>query len=184
MGEALANGLDSALFSTAAATTARPAGLFAGVAAIPATAGGGVAALIGDVTALLDAVIAAGGGANVIFVMNPSRATRLALLASAPLPHQILTSRAMAPGSIAAIEAGAFVSGLGTAPRIESSTESAIHFEDTTPLAIATAGSPNTVAAPVRSAWQSDLTVIRLIQPVAWGVRGTGLVQLVTGVTW
>jgi hypothetical protein len=57
-------------------------------------------------------------------------------------------------------------------------------MEDTTPLAIGTAGTPATVAAPTRSFWQTDTLGIRMIMQMNWALRRTGMVQYITGVTW
>ena len=55
------------------------------------------------------------------------------------------------------------MSGFGAEPEITASEEGLIlHMEDTAPLAICTAGSPNTVAAPARSLWQTDCIAVRL----------------------
>src|SRR6516165_4820507 len=48
--------IDTVLIDANPATTIRPAGLLNGVAATTATAGGGLAAFIGDITALIGAV--------------------------------------------------------------------------------------------------------------------------------
>jgi hypothetical protein len=57
-------------------------------------------------------------------------------------------------------------------------------MEDTTPLDIGTAGSPATVAAPVKSMWQTDSLALRLILPTNWTIRRAGVVAWVAGVTW
>ena len=59
-----------------------------------------------------------------------------------------------------------------------------LHMEDTTPLAIGTVGSPNTVAAPVRSLWQTDTVGIRMIQPMNWTLRRSGVLAWTQSVTW
>jgi hypothetical protein len=69
-------------------------------------------------------------------------------------------------------------------PRFEESNQATVHMEDTTPLPIGTPGSPNVIAAPVRSLWQSDSVGVRLIMDVSWGLRATNSVAFVSGVTW
>jgi hypothetical protein len=49
------------------------------------------------------------------------------------------------------VDAADFFTASGDEPRFDVSDQATLHMEDTTPLAIGTAGSPNTVAAPVRS---------------------------------
>ena len=58
-----------------------------------------------------------------------------------------------------------------------------MHFEDTTPLPIGTPGSPTTVAAPTRSAFQQDLVVIRVRARCAWAAL-PGAVQVINSVGW
>jgi Phage capsid family len=65
--------LDSAILSaTAASPGLRPAGILAAATAIPGTTGGGANAIAADVTALLDALSAAGAGRDVVFIGSPS----------------------------------------------------------------------------------------------------------------
>jgi hypothetical protein len=55
---------------------------------------------------------------------------------------------------------------------------------DTVPSALSAVGSPNTVAAPMRSAFQSDVTALRSILPIDWALRRAGAVAVVNGTTW
>ena len=68
--------IDSVLLDATAATTTRPAGLRAGVAATTATAGGGIAAVIGDIRALTGALITGTNGnmRSPVWIMNPADA--------------------------------------------------------------------------------------------------------------
>jgi hypothetical protein len=56
-------------------------------------------------------------------------------------------------------------------------------MESTSPQPIGSVGSPPTVAAPTRSAFQTDTILIRLIMPAAWALRAPA-VAWVQGVTW
>ena len=64
-------------------------------------------------------------------------------------------------------------------PQFVSSFDALIHEEDTAPQSIATP--PATVAAPVRSIWQTDVIAVRMIWPCSWSTRRSGAVALVTG---
>jgi hypothetical protein len=64
LGEQAAISLDAVLFDNVAADTTRSVGLLAGVVPIGATAGGGTAAMVGDVALLADAIGTAGGDPN------------------------------------------------------------------------------------------------------------------------
>jgi hypothetical protein len=182
--EDLAASLDASLFSATAASSSRPAGILAGVGALAATAGGGVGAMNSDLEKLAAAIGAAGGDiGNTVFVAAPGQAFA-AGLQPRTVNLNIWPSRVLTAGTIIAINASAFISGFGSTPRVEASTEAIFHAEDTSPLAIGTAGAPNTVAAPVRSAWQSDVILIRAILSAAWTMRSTGQVQFITSTTW
>ena len=63
----------------------------------------------------------------------------------------VLPTLGVAPGTIIGLDPAALVSAYGTEPEFQSSKETVIHYEDTTPLDIGTAGTPATVAAPSQS---------------------------------
>jgi hypothetical protein len=182
--EDCAASLDASLFSATAASSTRPAGLLAGVSGLTATTGGGPSALNSDLEKLAAAIAAAGGDVdNVVFIASPAQAFASGLQSRAA-DLKIWPSRALAAGTIVAVNAAAFVSGFGSTPRIEASMEATFHAEDTSPLPISTAGSPNTVAAPVRSGYQTDTILIRAILFAAWTMRSSGQVQFITSATW
>lgn len=62
--------LDASLISSAVGSTHRPAGLLQGYSALTPTAGGGVNAVIGDVTALANALTVNNMGGNPILIIN------------------------------------------------------------------------------------------------------------------
>jgi cytosine/adenosine deaminase-related metal-dependent hydrolase len=43
---------------------------------------------------------------------------------------------------------------------------------------------PNTIAAPVRSLWQTDCIGVRMLLDVNWGLRRTGVVAWTQTMTW
>jgi hypothetical protein len=57
-------------------------------------------------------------------------------------------------------------------------------MEDTSPAQIGTAGAPNVVAAPVQSMFQTDALALRMILPMSWAMRRTGVLVERTAVTW
>src|SRR5262249_22617751 len=77
--------VDTILIDSNAATAIRPPGLLNGVAATTATAGGGIAALIGDITALLGALTTNtyGNVRSPAFLVNPTDMLRASLLQAA-----------------------------------------------------------------------------------------------------
>jgi hypothetical protein len=185
MEDAAAKALDSSIFSTVAVSAVQPAGILNGVTPITATAGGGTAAMVSDIGNLFGAIGDAGGGQDVLIFANARQAVTLQLQAGPGFDgSRVIATNVLAAGIIVAVDAAAFASGFGAGPRIDVSENAAIHLDDSAPLPIGTAGSPNTVAAPVRSAFQSDTHVLKLVIQAAWTTRLSGAVQYVTGATW
>jgi hypothetical protein len=183
MDDAAAHALDAAVFSTAAGSTSRPAGLLNGVTARTATAGGGVAAVAGDAKKLVDAIGINGGGTDIAFYMNPGQAVALSIYAPG-FAYPVIGAPVLAPGTVVAIDRRGIASGFSDLPDVTVSRDATVHFESATPTDISIPGSPPTVAGSVRSAFQSDLTILRLILPCAWTRLLPGMVQFVTGATW
>jgi hypothetical protein len=194
--------IDTVLLDTNAATAIRPAGLRNGVAALTATAGGGFTALVGDIKQLSGALLTATNGniRQMVFIMNPQQALSIAFTQPAvpgglfPFANEIANNRlagraviqsgTVPLGVVIAVDAADFVSVNGENPRFEISDQATLHMEDTTPLAIGTAGSPNSVAAPVRSLFQTDSMALRMILPMNWALRRTGIMAWTENVTW
>ncbi len=186
--------LDTLLIDATAGTTVRPAGLIAGVAAITATAGGGYAAILGDLKKLTAPFYAANAGTRLVMLINPAQALDMMM---APGPGNagfgwlnqftdrltIIESTVVPAGNVYMIEAEDFVSVIGV-PEFEISEEATLHIEDTSPAHISATGTPNVVAAPVESMFQTNQLALRLIMTVTWAMRRTGMVQWMTGVNW
>jgi len=174
-------GLDLGYFSAAAGSATVHAGLLAGLTAITGTAGGTEAAFLADIAALL-AVVAPNSSGNIVFVTGQFAAAKIA----AKFPDfkmPVFPSQAVADTRIIAVDAGVLVHSFGGFD-VDISTEAVVHLEDTSPLAIGTAGAPNTVAAPVRSLFQTDSIGIRITGRVAFAARKTNAVAFVDGTTW
>ena len=194
--------IDSVLLDATAATTTRPAGLKAGVAATTATAAGGIAALIGDIRGLTSALITGTNGnmRSPVWIMNPGDVLAASLLPAtagggefpfkAELTggtlqgYPVIQSSNVTADTMLLVDAADFVSVTGDTPRFDVSDQATIHMEDTTPLAISTVGSPATVAAPVRSLWQTDCIGVRMLLDINWGLRRTGVVAWTQTMTW
>jgi HK97 family phage prohead protease/HK97 family phage major capsid protein len=193
--------LDSVLLDANPATTVRPAGILNGVSGLTPTAGGGFAALTGDIKAISGALLTGtkGNVRNPVWLMNPQQINS-ALYVAAPgagvFPYRseiqagqlggwpVIDSGTVPLGTVIAIDAADFVAVGGDAPRFEISDQATLHMEDTTPLDIGTVGAPATVAAPVKSMWQTDSLALRLILPINWTIRRAGVVAWSAGVTW
>ena len=194
--------IDSVLLDNNPATLVRPAGLRNGVAGLTPTAGGGFNALVGDLKQLTGAILTATNGniRNMVFIMNPQQALSIAYI-QPPVPgglfpfaadinagrlngRPVIQSGTVPLGTVLCLDAADFVSVSGDTPRFEISDQATLHMEDTAPEQIGTAGTPPVVAAPAMSMFQTDSLALRLILPMNWVVRRTGVVAWVAGVTW
>jgi hypothetical protein len=182
MEDASARALDSAVFSTAAASAVRPAGILAGLTPITATSGGGAPAMATDVKNLIGALADAGGGTSVMLFANPRQAVMIQLLAGASFNIEVVPTPALAAGTVVAVEVDAIASGFSGLPQVDVSKEATIHWENSAPLHIGSAGP--TVASPVRSGWQQNLLALRLILRCSWTIRTPGAVQVINSTTW
>jgi HK97 family phage prohead protease/HK97 family phage major capsid protein len=192
--------VDSVLLDANAATNVRPAGLRNGVSTLTPTAGGGFAAIVGDVKLLVGALTTStlGNLRNPVWLMSPMLELGLRLTVAPntgvfPFAAEInagtfagfpvIVSPNVTADTLFLVDAADLVSASGE-PRFDVSDSATVHMEDTTPLAISSSGTPNTVAAPVRSFWQTDTLGIRMIMPLNWAMRRTGMVAYITGTTW
>ena len=98
--------------------------------------------------------------------------------------YPVIVSNNVTADQMLLVDADDFVSVTGDSPSFNVSDSATVHMEDTTPLAIGTAGSPATVAAPTRSFWQTDCIGIRMIMDVTWGLKRTGTVAWTETMTW
>ena len=192
--------LDAYLIDNVAASTGvRPAGLLNGVTPITASAATPpAAAMVADLKALVGALIAAGGGRNVAIIINPAQALSMGTVttttgdflfnnaqeAGSKFNARVIVSASCPAGRVIAVDAADFATAQGDAPRFAVSTDATLHEEDTTPLALGTTGSPNVVAAPMRSLFQTDAVAVRMSMYVTWGMRRTGMVQTIASVIW
>jgi HK97 family phage major capsid protein/HK97 family phage prohead protease len=192
--------LDAILLDANPATAIRPPGILNGVSGLTPTAGGGFAALVGDIKALTGALLTGtlGNVRNPRWLMNPQQANSIGLVAAPgagvfPFREEIsqgrlsgwpvIVSGTVPAGTVIVIDAADFVS-VAEGPRFEISDQATLHMEDTTPTDISTAGTPAVVAFPAKSMFQTDSMALRLIMPMNWVIRRTGTVAWVAGVTW
>jgi HK97 family phage major capsid protein len=195
--------IDTVLLDATAATTTRPAGLRAGVSATTATAGGGIAGLIGDIRGLTSALITGTNGnlRSPVWIMNPADVLAASLLpatagggefpfktelAGGTLQgYPIIQSSNVAADMMFLVDAADFVSVTGDTPRFDVSDTATVHQEDTTPLQISTgAQGSGVLATPVRSLWQTDCIGVRMLLDLNWGLRRTGVIAWTQTMTW
>lgn len=192
--------IDTVLLDATAASSIRPAGIRNGVTVTTATSGGGIAALTGDAKNLMGALLTATNG-NVrapVWIMNPAQALAISLTANAGgdfvfaaamndgtfLGYPVIQSPTVTAGMLILVDAADFVSVEGDEPMFDVSDQATLHMEDTSPAAIGTTGTPNVVAAPVRSLWQTDSLALRMILPMNWTLRRSGVLAWTQSVTW
>lgn len=184
MRDAAGNSLDAAVFSTAAATAIAPAGLLNGVAPIAAAdigmPGDGMTK---DLAALAGAISDAGGGSSVLYFANPRQETVIRFRAP-EFAQSVVPAPRLAPGTVVAIETQGIASAFGGLPEVDIGRVPVIHYEDAAPQQIGTPGSPNLVAAPALSGYQTMMLALRLILDCAWAKRMKGAVQVINGVQW
>jgi hypothetical protein len=179
LSEALALALDLKMFSADAATAAAPAGLLNGltpIAAAPITGQSTLAAAAGDVAAIVKAIAAAGGGANVVFVASPAQATSLNFFRG-PFSPSAWPSAAVPDKTVIGIEAQSFVSGFGSTPEFDMTEGSVVHMEDTSPGAVV-------ASSPTRSLWQTECVGLKATLKGSWAMRTPGHVAFVSGTNW
>jgi hypothetical protein len=191
--------VDSVLIDANPATVVRPPGLLNGVAALTATAGGGIAGIIGDIKGLIGALVAAtyGNVRSPVWLMNPGDVLGASLIVSSmgtfPFRDEIkagmlnnipIIDSAVVPSkTMILVDAADFVVVGGEAPRMDMSDQATLHMEDTAPLDLVS-GSPGTVASPQRSLFQTDSLALRMILPLNWVQRRAGTISWVSGITW
>jgi HK97 family phage major capsid protein len=192
--------IDTVLLDTNAATVIRPAGLRNGVTGVTAATGGGFNALVADLKALVGALITSSGG-NIrqpVWIMNPVQALSISLTQNAAgdfpfaadlragtlLGYPVAQSATVTNGTVALVDAADFFAATGDEPRFEVSDQAVLHMEDTAPQALSTTGTPNVVAAPLRSMFQTDSLALRMIMDLNWTMRRAGMVAFVTAVSW
>jgi HK97 family phage major capsid protein len=192
--------VDTVLIDANPATVIRPAGLLNGIAALTATAGGGLTALTGDLKLLIGA-LTAGTYGNVrapAWLLNPGNVLNAALT-SAPntgiFPFRdeiargtlatipIIDSTTVPLNTMILVDAADFVVVDGGAPRFEISDQATLHLEDTNPQDLVT-GSPGVVATPQKSLFQTDSIALRMVWPLNWLQRRAGTIAWTSSVTW
>jgi len=188
LADATTKAIDAKVFSADAATAVAPAGLLDGVVAIPAASGtppnpdilmgediGALAAALGDTDYDPD---------SMVIIASPAQAVRLRMFTAGSFTNPIISTTAIADGTVIGIAPGGVAVGYSGAPEVETSQEALLHFEDVNPLQISSgAQGSGVLATPTRSAWQTDCIVIKVRARTAWA-KLPGSVQLITGVGW
>jgi hypothetical protein len=177
----IAGSIDGALSSTNAATAIASPGLLSGLTPITASTAGGVEAVAEDLGHLAETIALAGINPDNMVVITLPYLMRVAQTLALRLP-EMMSSPTLTGGQVIAIVPEGLAVGTDSgAVAIDLSPAAEIHFEDTTPAEIVS--TPGAVAAPVRSAFQTDLIVVRLRASATWIVH-PGAVAFMTGAAW
>jgi len=172
-------------FSTTAASEIRSAGILADVVPITASAATGFDAMVEDIKNLAGAIAEAGGDSDRMMIFAaPRQAMSLKLSAGLKFNHTVIATNALDDGTVVGLDPNGIACGYSGVPEISLAREAVAHFEDTTPLALSAVGTPNTVAAPLLSAWQQNLLFIKMKTNLCWQVLVPGIVQVVNDVVW
>jgi hypothetical protein len=175
--------VDAVLFDAKPANDVRPAGLLNGVAPIaPSTATKKFDAMVEDLSTLAAQLTHVGG--RICYIMSPDRAINLRLRAHCALAEfravDALASAAVPSDVVIAVAADALVSVMDSLPDIRSTINATIHME-TAPLPISTPGTPPTMAAPIRSLWQTNSIGLHLRFDLDWALRTPTAVAWIQG---
>lgn len=187
--------LDSLLIDTTAGSATRPAGLRYGVSPVASGyAGGDYKAFLEDMKALLAPFDTANAGRSLALLMNPAQARAIRMMegpnsSGFGWANQFLAdfrqvvSTSITSGIVIAVDTADFVTSTGDTPMFETSDQATIHMEDS-PAPLSAVDTPNTVAAPIRSMFQTNSVALKMTLDVTWAMRRSGMVQWVNGTSW
>lgn len=184
--------LDGLLLDATAGSTTRPAGLLNGVSAAASGVGGGdYLAVLEDIAALMAPFDTANAGRNLVLIMHPAQARKLAMM---PGPDgtfgwadrfmsqfTVLTSTSATANRLIAIDAEDFCAATGDTPMFDVSEQATLHMSDAPGEIVTAAGSVND---PIRSMWQTNSIALRMVMNLTWKMRRTGMVQWIDGTSW
>ncbi|WP_157158110.1 MULTISPECIES: phage major capsid protein [Bradyrhizobium] len=181
--ESLGLAFDAAMFSNSVGNSIRPPGLLLGITPIAhSTATSPQDAMIADIKALVSAVAPIAGNGEVVLVAATDQAVALRLRQSREV-YPVLASAALAAGTVIAIAPSGLASAIDPVPRFEIASEGALVMDDAAGQ-LSMVGTPNVVAAPARSLFQTDTLALRVILQISWGLRSSLAIAYMTGVAW
>lgn len=170
--------LDTILLDATASSATRPAGLRSGAVAVT-PAGAGAGAMATDVGNLIAAISPA---TRIAILANPKQAAALSFAAAAP-SFTVMAAATVAAARVIAVDLDSLLAASWGPPGFEVSNSATIH-EDDVPAAIGVVGSPNVIAAPTRSLFQSDAGAVRMIWRLCWATTRSNAVAVADPVVW
>lgn len=158
-----------------------PAGLLNGVTPIPSTG-----SAEGDISALIAALEALGGGYKPVLVTNPAQLPGLSALFvnGTPLADyvEVVATPGIPVGQLVLLDAAFFSTLAGGSPEFDQTFEALLHMEQTSPQPIVAGG---VMAAPAMSLWQQDASATRLLIDVGWAWQSTTpLIAAIVDADW
>ena len=177
--------IDAAVFSTAAASTAKSAGILHGLTALGgSTAGGGFDACGQDLGTLAADVASRGGGRVIAFVASPQQATQIRfwaggqfdLVPGGDTTLPVSSSAVLPDGTVIGIEPASLAYSFG-APTFSITKIAALQLDD------APANTAIMTGTPVKSMWQIDAMALKM---TLWGdfCMRAPHVSFLQGVAW
>lgn len=178
-------GFDALLFDNVAASATRPAGLKNGIAAITADAGSGEVAMANDLANLAGAV-APISATNIVFICSPEQYVKLMLRKPSDFAFPVLCSSALPDGQVACLGLDAIAFAGSGEPQFTVSRQATVAMRDTAdvPATLSTVGTPNAIAAPIVSAFQSDLIMLKFVANLDWALRDPSGFAWLSGANW
>ena len=131
---------------------------------------------------MIAAVAPVAGNAPIVFIASPAQAAAIRLRYGSNFTYEVFASSSLSAGIVVCVATNALVSAVDPAPKIESSVETVLHMEDTTPAAITTNSS--SYAFPVRSVFQTNSIALKLRMEVSWALRNASGLAWTTSTTW
>ncbi|MFA1626067.1 hypothetical protein ACDY96_25940 [Rhizobium mongolense] len=167
--------LDVALFGSAAATAAQPAGPLHDVPALAASSADGSAGVAEDLSGLAAAV---SPSTDLIFISRAETRIRGQLLC--PAAANVVTwidSNALDPAKVVAVDAGSLALAGSANVDFSVSEQSVVVDENTAPV-------PEVGTAQTSSLWQMGLVGLKGIVDAGWAARRAGMVAHIDAVDW
>jgi Phage capsid family len=182
--EAAGPAIDAGIFSAAAASPQKSAGIMNGVTALTPTSGTFNFDNVGqDLGKLVGDLASRNGGAHAVFIASPAQATAIRFYAGGQFsisPQDdvlpVAGSAALAVGTIVCLEPSSFACSFQP-PEFETGLMATIHMEDTTPV------NPLLPATPVKSMFQIDAIALKMTLWGDWCMRAPH-VSFMDAVQW
>ncbi len=168
--------IDARLVSDAAGDASHPAGLLNGAIEVTASTKPDLAsAAVEDITAL--AAVIQPSALRLAFIASAKEAVALSLLFPGNAAD-IITTDALQPGAVIALDASDFV-GLSSGDGTIAVVEDATLVSDDAPASADLMGGQT-----AKSLWQHNLFGIRVLESVSWSMRRPGRVAYLEGAIW